>query len=171
MTVNVKQVKGRRKLHFECYADIRRDLDQLLLSGPIKCLGNWTPGQNYEHLAKSIDVSIDGVDYTLPLWMRWIARPLKSWFLNRPFMPGFNLPVKLEPAFYPRDVISDEVGHQLLQKALDRIESTTKRAASPAFGIMPESDWIKLHCRHSELHLSFLVPSISSPETNVSTGL
>ena len=159
MSINVKQVKGRRKLHFECYDDIRRDAEMLHRSGPLTCLGNWTAGQNYEHLAKSIDVCIDGVDYTLPLWMQWIAKPFKSFFLNRPFKPGFNLPVNLEPAFYPREIISDEDGFQLLMKALDRIKSEPRRAPSPAFGVMPESDWIKLHCRHSELHLSFLVPT------------
>jgi Protein of unknown function (DUF1569) len=159
MSVNVKHVKGRRKVHFECYDDIRRDAEMLHRSGPLKCLGNWTAGQNYEHLAKSIDVSIDGVDYKLPLWMQWIAKAFKNWFLNRPFKPGFNLPVKLEPAFYPREIISDEDGFRLLIVALDRIQSNPHRAASPAFGEMPESDWIKLHCRHSELHLSFLLPA------------
>lgn len=157
MTIDVRKVTGRRNVSIENYDDILRDAEQLMRGGRIRSLGNWTAGQNFEHLAKAMDASIDGVDFTMPFWMRAIAKLFKTWFLNRPFKPGFQLPAQLEHDFGPRAVISDEDGFRLLQAAVSRIKSTDRRAPSPAFGDMPESDWIKLHCRHAALHLSFLV--------------
>lgn len=157
MTIDVRKVTGRRNVSIENYDDILRDAEQLMRGGRIRSLGNWTAGQNFEHLAKAMDASIDGVDFTMPFWMRAIAKLFKTWFLNRPFKPGFQLPAQLEHDFGPRAVISDEDGFRLLQAAVARIKSTDRRAPSPAFGDMPESDWIKLHCRHAALHLSFLV--------------
>ena len=157
MAVDVKNVIGRRKVAIDSYDDILRDAEQLIRGGKIRSLGNWTAGQNFEHLARAMDVSIDGVSYKMPLWMRTIARFFKSWFLNRPFKPGFQLPTQLENDFGPSPFISDEEGFRLLTEAVARIKSTERRAPSPAFGEMPESDWIKLHCRHAALHLSFLV--------------
>lgn len=157
MAVDVKKVAGRREVRIESYDDILRDAEELMRGNRIRSLGNWTAGQNFEHLAKAMDASIDGVDFTMPLWMRGVAKLFKSWFLNRPFKPGFQLPVQLEKDFGPSKVISDEDGFRLLSQAIARIKSTSHRAPSPAFGEMPESDWIKLHCRHAALHLSFLV--------------
>ena len=157
MSVNLKTVTGRRTLSFQCYNDIRLDVMQLMRGGGIRSLGNWSAGQNFEHLAKSMNASIDGIDFRLPAWMRMIAKVFKGWFLSHPFRPGFQLPKQMEPGFGPRDDVSTEVGYRELLESLDRIERETKRAPSPAFGEMPESDWIKLHCRHAELHLSFLV--------------
>jgi hypothetical protein len=157
MTIDVRKVTGRRNVSIDSYDDILHDAEQLMREGRIRSLGNWTAGQNFEHLAKAMDASIDGVDFTMPFWMRAIAKLFKNWFLNRPFKPGFQLPAQLEEDFGPRAVISDEDGFRLLQAAVARIKSTDRRAPSPAFGDMPESDWIKLHCRHAALHLSFLI--------------
>ena len=157
MAVDVRKVVGRREVRIESYDDILRDAEQLMRGGRIRSLGNWTAGQNFEHLAKAMDASIDGVEFTMPLWMRGIAKLFKNWFLNRPFKPGFQLPAQLENDFGPSQVISDEDGFRLLREAIARIKSTSQRAPSPAFGEMPESDWIKLHCRHAALHLSFLL--------------
>ncbi len=156
MAINLKNVKGRRSLSFSNYDDILHDAQQLMNHGSIVGLGNWTAGQNFEHLAKSMDASIDGVDYMMPWPMRMIARLFKSRFLNNPLTPGFMLPVKLEPAFGPSHEISSEVGFKKLSQSIERIKNTNERSPSPAFGEMHESDWIKLHCRHAELHLSFL---------------
>jgi hypothetical protein len=157
MAIDVRNVSGRRDVTIESYDDILRDAEQLMRGGKIRSLGNWTAGQNFEHLAKAMDVSIDGVAYTMPVWMRAIARLFKSWFLNRPFKPGFQLPAQLENDFGPSHCITDEEGFRLLKESVARIKSTDQRAPSPAFGEMPESDWIKLHCRHAALHLSFLM--------------
>jgi hypothetical protein len=164
MSVNVKAVTGRREVKIESYDDILRDAENLMKRGPIRSLGNWTPGQNFEHLAKSMDASIDGVEFKMPWFMRVIAKLFKNMFLNQPFKPGFKLPVKLEADFGPQEGISDEAGYQLLIAAVERIKTTTKRSPSPAFGEMPESDWIKLHCRHAALHLSFLVNTEAGAE-------
>ncbi|MFO1000561.1 MAG: DUF1569 domain-containing protein [Planctomycetaceae bacterium] len=157
MPIDVRKVVGRRDVKIECCDDILRDAEQLMQGGRICSLGNWTVGHNFEHLAKAMDASIDGVDFTMPFWMRAIAKLFKSWFLNRPFKPGFQLLTQLESDFGPSPAISDDDGFRLLQKAVTRIKSTHHRAPSPAFGEMPESDWIKLHCRHAVLHFSVLL--------------
>ena len=157
MAVNVKKVAGRRSVKICTYDDIQSDAESLMRGGRIRSLGNWTAGQNFEHLAKSMDACIDGVDFQLAWPMRMLASLFRNRFLNSPFKPGFQLPVKMEPAFGPSESISDEDGFRKLVAAIQRLKTTAKRAPSPAFGEMPESDWIKLHCRHAELHLSFLV--------------
>jgi len=39
-----------------------------------------------------------------------------------------------------------------------RLQATTKRYPSPAFGPLTLEEWDQLHLRHAELHLSFFVP-------------
>ena len=44
------------------------------------------------------------------------------------------------------------------RRAMQRLQTETRRMPHPAFGPLTADEWERLHCRHSELHLSFLVP-------------
>lgn len=67
MTINTKQVSNRRKVNYQSYNDFLADAEQLAGTSS-KTLGNWTQGQIYQHLAKSLDASIDGMSFKPP-WL------------------------------------------------------------------------------------------------------
>lgn len=51
-----------------------------------------------------------------------------------------------------------EEGLARLRKALDRLEKNPPTTPNPLFGHMPHEEWLLLHIRHAELHLSFVHP-------------
>ena len=54
--------------------------------------------------------------------------------------------------------VSFEDGLQSLRQAIHRLQTETQRAPNPVLGPLSIEEWNQLHCRHCELHLSFLVP-------------
>ncbi len=156
--VDTAKVTGRRELHFTCLDDIRADVEQVAGAGEIKTLGNWSAGKIFQHLGLVMNKSIDGFQSQMP----WIVRVLMGFFMkkkiiNKPMGAGFKLPAKAARELVPGET-SLEQGLQTIRRGLERLKTETKRVNSPFLGKMTLEDWSKLHCRHSELHLSFLVP-------------
>lgn len=157
MTVKTAKVTGRRELHFESLDDILHDAEHLA-SVETKELGNWSKGQIFKHLAIVKNLAIDGSTYRPPWFIRWIAKMMKKRFLTKTMRPGFQLPKKAMPIFAPPDDVSTEEGLAALREAIARLKSTDERAPNMIFGKMTVDEYTQLHCRHSELHLSFIVP-------------
>ncbi len=65
MTINTKQVTDRRVVKYADYNDFLVDAEHLA-GQPVRTLGNWSQAQIYEHLALSLDSSIDGAGFLLP---------------------------------------------------------------------------------------------------------
>jgi len=156
--VDTSKVTGRRELHFASLDDIRADVEKLAAAREITKLGNWSPGQIFQHLGLVMNKSIDGFQGQMP----WIFRTLLGFFmkkkiLNKPMGAGFKLPAWAARELVPAET-SLEQGLETIRRGLDRLRTETKRVNSPFLGKMTLEDWTKLHCRHSELHLSFLVP-------------
>jgi len=84
-------------------------------------------------------------------------RPMKRYVLNRPMKPGGRIP-KVPGGTLAIEVISTEAGIPQFFEAFDRLAKSCPTRPSPLFGPMSYEEWIKLHLRHSELHLSFLIP-------------
>lgn len=153
---NVKALE-RRKLHFSSLEDILADVDRLAQSKEIKAVGNWTPGQIFKHLALVMNNSIDGFEYYFPAPMRFVVGLFfKRKFLSSPMPSGFKLPKKASQLLPPPTSL--EEGLQNIRRALHRLQTESNRVPSPFMGKMSREDWNQLHCRHSELHLSFLIP-------------
>jgi len=156
--VDTSKVTGRRELHFSSLGDIRADVEKLAGAREITKLGNWSPGQIFQHLGLVMNKSIDGFQGQMP----WIFRSLfgfimKNKILNKPMGAGFKLPAWAARELVPGET-SLEQGLETIRRGLDRLKTETKRVNSPFLGKMTLEDWTKLHCRHSELHLSFLIP-------------
>lgn len=64
------------------------------------------------------------------------------------------LPKSAQAVAFP-DVGSAEEAMEQLRKAVARTKTERMEAAHPAFGNMTHDEWVKLHLRHSEMHLSF----------------
>lgn len=156
-TIDTKNVAGRRVLHFENFDAIAAELDRLAQASSLKSLGNWSPGQIFEHLAIVMRQSIDGGPAVVP----WYIRLFFRWFVKKKALretmkAGFQLPEAakhLIPA-----PIDDQNGLKNLKSALARLRKDPTRAPNIVFGPLTNEEWEKLHCRHCELHLSFVVP-------------
>jgi hypothetical protein len=92
----------------------------------------------------------------VPLVIRLIARLFKGSALKRKMSPGIKLPAKVEPMAFPEIHCADEA-LELLRKAIARSKTEKMEAPHPAFGKMTHDEWLQLHLRHCEMHLSFAV--------------
>ena len=158
MTIKTAKVTGRRVLKFQAVDEILADAERLA-TGEIRCLGSWSAGQILKHLAITINNSVDGVDMQVPWFVRVMARLFKNHFLTAPMKPGFQMPKHMEPHFMPPLNVSVAEGLSALRLALDRYRTAPSLAPSPAFGKLTRDECDRLHQRHAEMHLSFLVPA------------
>jgi hypothetical protein len=156
MPVDTTKVQNRRHLHFDTVEDIHSEVERLS-QGEVKTLGNWSGGQILKHLAIVMNGSIDGAPMRLGWPLRLLGRLLKGRVLRKGMTPGYQLKGPAAEALVP-PATSCEEGLNLFRQAVHRLHTETKREPSPFFGAMTREEWNQLHCRHAELHLSFLVP-------------
>jgi hypothetical protein len=156
--VDTAKIAGRRELHFNTLDDILADVDRLASGRQIKTLGNWSAGQIFEHVARVMEKSIDGFESKQPAIVRFIlGRTIKSWMLNKPMAAGFRLPKKAGAELIaPATSLEEGLAH--IRKAIGRLQAEPNRVPSPFLGPLTREEWDKIHCRHAELHLSFLLP-------------
>jgi len=158
-TIDTAKVTNRRQLHFDCLEDIRNDVEQLAKRKEVRSLGNWSAGQILTHLSVAMNGSIDDTIPKLPGIVRFLLRLfIKHKMLNKPMTAGFHLPNKAAAVLIPPPTNWEE-GLRNFRQAMQRLITEPMRAPSPVVGPMTNEEWVKLHCRHAELHLSFLIPS------------
>jgi Protein of unknown function (DUF1569) len=156
--INTAKVPGRRQLRFNSLDDIAAEVERLAACREITALGNWSSGQVLQHLASTMDNSIDGFPNFVPAPIKLFLRLfMKRRFLTKPMPPGFKLPPRAEKML-PGET-SWETALANFRRAMQRVKTETSRSPHPAFGPMHVDEWNQIHCRHSELHLSFLVSS------------
>jgi hypothetical protein len=157
--IDTAKVTDRRQLHFARLEDILADVECLAQARELRTLGNWSAGQIFKHLATVMTKSIDGFDRRMPWPVRFVfGLFLKRKFITQPMKAGFQLPAKAALELIPTSVTSKEEGLQCIRQAIHRLQTEAHRVPSPFLGPMTRDEWDQLHCRHSELHLSFLVP-------------
>lgn len=148
---------ARRVVHFSTLSDLTLDIQALADTEPTST-GRWTAAQNVEHMAAVIDASVDGATFSLPLPVRLLGRLLRFWFLNRGLSPGIKLPASVPAAFTPGPETRFQDAARHLAQAVQRAEEQKMAAASPVFGRLSHEQWVRFHCRHAELHFSFIQP-------------
>ncbi len=154
MPVNTKKVAGRRAVKYasldELLADARRFSEI-----EFQKLGNWSPGQIYEHLARTMNCSLDGFDMTFPAPLRWIMSLfMKKRMLYKSIPAGFKSTAKMVAS----DSIATETGLANLEQAIHRHQGNPTYVLHPGFGKLTPEEWIAFHLRHAEMHMSFLIP-------------
>lgn len=135
------------------------DLHSLLdaeRAGTLTHCGAWSLGQCLGHLAAWIDYAYDGYPPELPtpLWIKLVLRPFKKKFLRGPLRPGVRIP-KLKDGTLAIDPLSTPEGLSRFEKAWARLRQGPPTKPNPIFGPMTHAEWIQMHLRHAELHLSF----------------
>lgn len=155
--VRTKKVKDRRQLRFGHLHELVDDVEQF--KGQVRGTGNWSPGQIVGHIARVIECSLDGFEVpNAPLIVRGILKMMRSSILNKPMKPGFKLPGKFSFLKPDPDITWEQAVGQL-KKVVLRIETGQRmQHRSPVLGFLEHEEWIQLHCRHAEMHFSFLLP-------------
>jgi Protein of unknown function (DUF1569) len=156
MSVDTAKVEGRRSLHFNTLDDILADVERLN-QGKVRAIGNWSPGQILKHVTVPMKWCLDGAPLKAAWYIRVMGWLIKNRFLRNPMPAGFKL-----SGDFAKELVSDETswedGLQALRAALARLKAEPQRHPSPFLGELTRAQWDQLHCRHCELHLSFLVP-------------
>jgi len=154
MSVNTAKVRARRKLDYQSFDELLADADRMS-SGNVKTLGNWSPGQIFQHLANAFNGSIDGLPGGFPWFIRAMGRIFKKKLISGPMPAGVKMPDKLAKAVMPEPT-STEVGLANLHAAVSRLKQEPHRAAHPVFGEVTNEEWNSMHLKHANLHMSFL---------------
>jgi hypothetical protein len=143
---------------------LKEDLAQLeagYRAGTLRTTGNWSAGENLDHIAIMWEYSLDGAppEAKVPFIIRLIAPLMKRRATSGKTLPaGFKIP---QNASYmmPRSGCSFEDGLARLRKVLDRLDRGEQMThASPAFGKLSHDEWMGLHLGHAQLHLGFVHP-------------
>lgn len=155
--VKTSKVSERRSLRFARLSEIVGDAERLEAS--VRCTGNWTPAQNVDHVARIIECSVDGFPVAnAPLLIRGVAKMFRGSILHKPMRAGLKVPGKFAFLMPSVDVTWDDALARL-KKIVSRIEGGDRMLhRSPVLGFLEHEEWIQLHCRHAEMHFSFLHP-------------
>jgi hypothetical protein len=156
MSVNTKQVTRRPGVRYESLDEMLAEAERLIANNP-QTLGNWSPGQIYSHLAKTMNASIDGFDFSLSAPIRLILKLfMKRRFLTKSIPSGIN-----GGNFSRPKEISDQEGLNQLRAAVRRQNAEPNRVEQPGLDQLSRDEWNGFHLRHAELHMSFLAdPSL-----------
>ena len=155
--------KSRRQVEYSTLEELRLDAESIA-TGPYTTVGKWTYGQILDHLAQAIHASIDGFPFGAPWYMRLVAPLVKNSVLTKRMKPGFRLP-KAADSYLPSPDVAVEDALSRLVNGIDRLDTENPTAAHPVFGKLAREEWISLHLRHSELHMSFVVPDANPGES------
>ena len=157
--INTARVTDRRELHFDSLAEIMADVEYLDSGDPPRAIGNWTPAQIVQHVTKFMSYSMDGFPVPkLGLPMRVLGRLMRKSALTKPMRPGYMFPKNFK-FLAPDPHVSWEEAVDDLRAAIQRCGSQRMAEPSPILGSLTPEQWEQLHCRHAELHFSFIRPA------------
>lgn len=161
--INTKKVTDRRQVHYASLDDLLVEARNLATTD-VRMRGNWSRGQIYEHLARTLNSSIDGFDTMFPAPLRLVLSLfMKKKFLEKGIPSGYPAPDNFRP-----DDMPVEDGMASLENAIARQAAEPQRAVHPGLGKLTREEWEKFHLRHAEMHMSFIDP-ITSPAANESS--
>jgi Protein of unknown function (DUF1569) len=144
----------RRQLCFRGLQELLEDAEKQARQ-QTPTTGNWSQGQIFEHVARTMDRSIDGFAWRAPFHFRILGKLIKKKILRHGMTPGFQhrgiAAEHLVPT--PTDTAA---GLEHLRRAIGRLQTESKRAPHPFLGKLTPAEWEQVHLRHAELHMSFI---------------
>jgi hypothetical protein len=161
--VGTRRIARRRPVRLQSIDDLVAEVDQVTAAtaaGKAHSLGNWSPAQILWHIGRFIELSFDGFTFRYRRGPEWITRLLRllawRWLIALAFRPGFRNP-REAAALEPEPSVSFDVAVAYLKQQIARIrggERMTKECSVD--GPYSHEQWVYIHLRHAELHLSFL---------------
>ena len=156
MPVATETALDRRQLRFASFDEVFADVEKLASSPSTRMLGNWQLGQLLGHIAWTVNSSIDGIPFKGRWHMRIVGFFIKGWVIKNALPTGIKLPKDEEVSAYP-PVSSWQEGLDMLRKAAHRTKTEKMTSRHPVLGKLTHDQWLQIHLRHCELHLSFAV--------------
>lgn len=140
MTINTAKATGRRTLRFESFEAVLADAERLVQQ-PCRTLGNWTVGQNLDHLARTVRIAFDGPHVRAPWFARVFVAPfLKQKFITHSMSSGFQF-TKEMAAFRPDENATATVALDELRQQYGRLSRETPTQPHPFFGLLTHEEW------------------------------
>ena len=155
---NTKKIEGRRELRFSKLDDLLPELDAIAANPDAATLGNWTAAQNLDHLARPLEWCMDGfpAEFKPPLMLKITGPILRSGLLRKGISAGIKPPPSMDALVTPSPDTPLDAALQRLRDALARFKDSPTIPKHPFLGPMDKATWETFHCRHAELHLSFI---------------
>jgi hypothetical protein len=161
--VNTGRVTNRRAVRLRTVDDLAAETERVIATaaaGRVRPLGNWSPAQVLWHLGKFIECSFDGFPFRYRRGPEFITRLFRRlawrWLIRLALRPGFRNPPEAAVLEAPPTVTLDEAA-ALLRRQLGRIRGGERMTQSCSVeGAYTHDEWVYIHLRHAELHLSFL---------------
>lgn len=159
--VDTSKVADYRQLRFDAIEDCLAEIDRIVEAdglGHVRCTGNWTAGQIFNHVAAWIEYGYTGYPIkSPPFFIRWLLRWKLKGILQGQQMPrGVKIP-RIPQGTTGMDDGPTAIAAERLKRAWRRLQlGEPAPYDSPAFGPMSQADRILLNLRHAELHLGFL---------------
>ena len=150
----------RRVLHFEVLRDAVSEAERIVAAeraGRLTRKGTWTAGQCFGHLASWINFGFDGYRITATPEAAAKSQARKSIALREGLFAGIRLPGLPDGTLGVEHLPTDE-GLKRFRAACERLTTSTPTHPHPYFGALTRDEWLLLHLRHSELHMSYLHP-------------
>ena len=154
----MKTTIPRRTLRFDSIDQALEDIYRLAAAGSegkLHSSGRWSLGQSLNHLATWINYAYEGFPIKIPFFLRWLGPFIKKRALSKAMKPGIRIPGIPGGTLAIEDVPTAEALPRL-RRSFARLSSQAPTAPHPIFGPLSQQEWIAMHLRHAELHLSFL---------------
>ena len=161
----MKKQASRRPLKFACLHETVTEAQRLNEAG-YAMVGNWDLAKACQHLSKTMRMSIEGAPFSLPFFLKPLARQL----LFGKIMSGTptRLPLKTVKEFKPDEHpnVEDELAEYADLVNHIMAEDASLISNHPVFGKVTLDQWRTFHAWHAAHHFSFLIPNESNPRTD-----
>jgi hypothetical protein len=161
--VDTRRVAKRRAVRLRTLDDLAAVVDRLTVAaaaGKVRPLGNWSPAQVVWHIGKLIELSFDGFPFRYRRGPEWITRAFRRlafrWLIALAFRPGFRNPPEAA-VLEPDPALTLDGAAAYLRRQLARAGNGERMTQECGVGgPYSHEEFVYIHLRHAELHLSFL---------------
>jgi hypothetical protein len=162
--VDTRRVRERRPVRLPTLDDLALDeverVAAAAAAGSVRPLGNWSPAQVLWHIGRLMEQSFDGFPFRYRRGPTWITRlfrlPAWRWLIALAFRPGFRNP-PAAATLEPEPSVSREEAAAHVKRQIARVRDGERMTQECSLeGMYTHEQWVYIHLRHAELHLSFL---------------
>jgi hypothetical protein len=161
--IDTGRVPNRRAVRLQTIEGLRAEVERVVAAvaaGRVRPLGNWSPAQVFWHLGQLIALSFDGFSWRYRRGPQWLTRTFRflawRWMIRLALRPGFRNPPEAA-GVEPAATVTWEEAVAHLRGQIERIRRGERMTQESAVeGPYTHEQWVYIHLRHAELHLSFL---------------
>jgi hypothetical protein len=165
--IDTASVPNRRAVRLDTLDDLSAEVERVCAAaaaGGVRPLGNWSAAQVFWHLARFVELSFDGFPFRYLRGIGWLTRLFRllawRWLIRLALRPGFRNP-RYAAILEPDPAVTLDEAAAYFRRQIGRIragERMTQTCSSE--GPYTHEQWLYIHLRHAELHLSFLAVEV-----------